>query len=98
MRTFVGKGIKEPSEKIEVMKGLDIITLLEPLAQTEDEEFRAGLGVILAVYGGDLIALSDDVSPDVNSTDLSGGSPRNDSTSSRHSTASRLPTLASLHE
>lgn len=70
MRIFVAKGIKEPSEKLEVMKVLNVLSLLDPLeSQTRGAPddamvtFRAGLGGILAAYGTELIALTEVVSP-----------------------------------
>lgn len=69
-RTFVAKGIKEPHEKLEELKVLDIVALLEPLeAQTRDVgddseklAFRAGLAAIYAAYATALIELEENVS------------------------------------
>ena len=69
-RTFVAKGIKEPHEKLEELKVLDIVSLLEPLeAQTRDVgddseklAFRAGLAAIYAAYATALIELEENVS------------------------------------
>jgi exportin-T len=69
-RTFVSKGIKEPHEKLEELKVLDIVSLLEPLeAQTrevgDDSEalaFRAALAAIYAAYATALIELEENVS------------------------------------
>jgi exportin-T len=62
IKTFVSKGIKDPREKLEVYKALDVVSMLDPLLQTDDEAFRAAIGSILAPFGQDLIAIFDDVS------------------------------------
>lgn len=74
MKTFVTKGIKEPADKLEELKVLDIVALLDPLeAQTrnvnaqDDPEmlaFRAALGQVYAGYGDALIELEENVSHD----------------------------------
>lgn len=68
-RSFVAKGIKEPQDKLEELKVLDIVGLLEPLeAQTrevgDDQEllaFRAALAAIYAAYATALIELEENV-------------------------------------
>lgn len=69
MRTLVTKGIKEPADKLEELKVLDVISLLDPLeAQTRDTQddsivaFRATLGSVYAGYGSALIDLEENVS------------------------------------
>lgn len=69
-RSFVAKGIKEPQDKLEELKVLDIVGLLEPLeAQTRDVgddtellAFRAALAAIYAAYATALIELEENVS------------------------------------
>lgn len=69
-RSFVAKGIKEPQDKLEELKVLDIVGLLEPLeAQTrevgDDSDlltFRAALAAIYAAYATALIELEENVS------------------------------------
>lgn len=71
MRAFVTKGIKEPADKLEEMKVLNIVALLEPLeAQTRNVQddsdmlaFRAALGSVYAGYAAALIELEENVSP-----------------------------------
>lgn len=70
IRTFVAKGVKDPAERLQVLKVLDIISLLSPLeAETRDTKndadvvaFRAALGGILSVYGTELILFIEEVS------------------------------------
>lgn len=70
MRTFVTKGIKEPADKLEELKVLDIVALLDPLeTQTRNIQddpdmlaFRAALGQVYAGYGDTLIELEENVS------------------------------------
>lgn len=69
MRTLVTKGIKEPADKLEELKVLDVVSLLDPLeAQSRDTQdeaaisFRATLGSVYAGYGSALIDLEENVS------------------------------------
>ena len=90
MRTFVNKGIKDPAEKLEELKVLDVVALLDPLeAQTRNVQddpdmlaFRAALGMVYAGYGDALIELEEDVSSFISyihrgdGADIPGGSSR----------------------
>jgi exportin-T len=66
LRTFTAKGMRNPSEKLEVLKFLNILSLLDPLeSQTRSKEdhdmvlFRASLAGVLQVYGTELIKLTE---------------------------------------
>ncbi|WVR08059.1 hypothetical protein IAU60_005105 [Kwoniella sp. DSM 27419] len=67
IRTFVAKGIQDPIARLEVLKVLDVVSILDPLeTETRDikdnEEvvaFRAALAGILSSYGTELIAFSE---------------------------------------
>lgn len=68
-KTFAGKGVKEPADKLQLMQILDIVTTIDPLEAatrgSDDEEvtsFRVALGSLLAVYGTELVDMSDNVS------------------------------------
>ena len=69
IRTFVAKGIKDPSERLQVLKVLDVISLLDPLEtetrSTQDdanvEIFRTAIGGVLTVYGTELIIFMEEV-------------------------------------
>lgn len=69
LKTLVGKGLKDQSERLQVLKILDVVNILDPLeASTRDIKddddniaFRASLGGILQVYGSDLIAFIEEV-------------------------------------
>ncbi|ORY34741.1 armadillo-type protein [Naematelia encephala] len=69
IRTFVAKGIKDPSERLSVLKAVGVIDMLDPLeistrdASKDDSEmtaFRAALGSILQQYGSGLLAEMED--------------------------------------
>ncbi|WVQ79178.1 exportin-T [Cryptococcus sp. DSM 104549] len=67
IRTLVAKGIQDPAARMEVLKVLDVLSVVEPLeAETsgvkDDEEvtnFRVALGGVLSAYGTALIGISD---------------------------------------
>ena len=59
LRTLVGKGIKDPSEKMQIMKVLDVLSTIEPLMSTDDINFKVALGSVLAVYGTELVEMWD---------------------------------------
>jgi exportin-T len=69
LRTFIAKGVKEPADRLQVLRVLDILPMLDPLeAQTRDTSddevntFRVALAGTLALYGAELIAFSENVS------------------------------------
>ena len=70
IRTFIAKGVKDPVERLQVLKVLDVISLLETSeAETRDTKndvdlvaFRAALGGILSVFGCELILFIEEVS------------------------------------
>ena len=70
MKTFVAKGTKEPSEKLQVLKVLNIVSLLDrhevqtrgATGDPDIVDFRAALGSLLAVYGAELVSFVEDVS------------------------------------
>lgn len=70
IRTFVAKGMQDRQQRIQVLRILGIVALLDPLeqetrAQAEDEEvaaFRATLAGVLAIYGQQLIEFYENVS------------------------------------
>jgi exportin-T len=69
IRTFIAKGVKEPADRLQVLRVLDILPMLDPLeAQTRDTNddevntFRVALAGTLALYGGELITFSENVS------------------------------------
>lgn len=65
-RTLVAKGIQDPSSRLQVLRVLAPVAVIDPL-ETEtrggkSEEvatFRASLGVVLSAYGVALIGISD---------------------------------------
>ncbi|TXT13691.1 hypothetical protein VHUM_01058 [Vanrija humicola] len=67
IRTFAAKGMKDPAEKLQVLKVLDIISLVDPLEQQtrgvkEDHElvtFRAALAGVVQAYGTELIKITE---------------------------------------
>ncbi|KAL1411126.1 pre-tRNA nuclear export protein [Vanrija albida] len=67
IRTLAAKGMKDPSEKLQVLKVLDIVSLLDPLEQQTrnvkgDHElvnFRAALAGVIQAYGTELIKLTE---------------------------------------
>lgn len=67
LRTLTGKGMRDPSEKLQVLKVLDIPSVLDPLeSQTRTAKddhamvlFRASLASVLQVYGTELIKLTE---------------------------------------
>lgn len=66
LRSLTAKGMRDPSEKLQVLKLLDIPSILDPLeSQTRNSEdhdmilFRAALGGILQSYGTELIKLTE---------------------------------------
>lgn len=65
LRTFVAKGIKDPSAKLQVLKVLDILATIDPLEiatrSDEDMTFRASLGGLLSAYGVALVDMWEDV-------------------------------------
>ncbi|WWD20310.1 exportin-T [Kwoniella shandongensis] len=72
LRTFVAKGIQDPAARIEVLKVLNVLAIVDPLESEtsgirDNEEvvtFRAALGNLLAIYGTELIAFSENENPE----------------------------------
>jgi exportin-T len=69
IKTFVGKGVKEPSDRLQVLKVLNVLSVLDPLeAQTRDTgddevvTVRVALAGVLALYGTELILFFENVS------------------------------------
>lgn len=69
IRTFVAKGMQDPAQRIQVLRILGVVALLDPLEQEtrgqDDEEvtaFRTVLAGVLAVYGQTLVDFYDTVS------------------------------------
>ncbi len=65
----MGKGIKDPNDKLRCLKVLDVTALLDPLEastrslkdSSDVDVFRESLGSILQVYGSDLLKLTEAV-------------------------------------
>lgn len=62
------KGNKDPAARLQILRALDIVNTVDPLEaatrSTGDDEavqFRATLGLLLAVYGSQLVDFADDV-------------------------------------
>lgn len=70
LRTLVGKGIKDPAERLQVLSILNVVNTLDPLeAETrdskDDEEvvaFRTAIGAVLQQLGSDLVTFIENVS------------------------------------
>ena len=70
LKTLVGKGIKDPAEKLQVLKILNVVSLLDPLeASTRETKgdselvaYRVAIGGILQVFGSELVSFVDNVS------------------------------------
>lgn len=71
LRTFIAKGTQDPAERLQILKALDVISLLDPLenstqiASKDDTDmtaFRAGLAGVLQTYGSELIEYIENVS------------------------------------
>ncbi|RXK35182.1 hypothetical protein M231_07553 [Tremella mesenterica] len=68
LRTLVCKGMKSPADKLQVLKILDPLPLIDRLELATrsiegDEEtvsFRAALGSVISAYGSDLLELTED--------------------------------------
>ncbi|WVO13893.1 exportin-T [Cryptococcus depauperatus] len=67
-RILVSKGIQDASSKLQVLRVLDPLGMIEPLesetrGNTNEEAatFRAGLGGVLSAYGVALISISDNI-------------------------------------
>ncbi|ODO00845.1 exportin-T [Cryptococcus wingfieldii CBS 7118] len=65
-RTLVAKGIQDPQGRLQVLRVLDPVSLIDSLesetANNQDEDviaFRASLGAVLSAYGVSLVALFD---------------------------------------
>ena len=69
IKVLVAKGLKDPAERLNVLRILDIVSVLDPLeASTRDTKddadvlaFRVSLGGILNVYGTQLIDFIEEV-------------------------------------
>ncbi|WWC92796.1 uncharacterized protein L201_007755 [Kwoniella dendrophila CBS 6074] len=67
IRSFAAKGVQDPQARLEVLKVLDIVSLVDPLevetrGVKDNEEvvaFRAAVGGVLATFGTELVALSE---------------------------------------
>lgn len=65
----MAKGLKDPAERLNVLRILDIVSVLDPLeASTRDTKddadvlaFRVSLGAILNVYGTQLVDFIEEV-------------------------------------
>lgn len=65
IRTFVAKGIKDPSDRLQILKVLDIVQTLDPLEAStrgQDDGLRVALAGILGVLGTELVEFWEDVS------------------------------------
>ncbi|WWC73701.1 exportin-T [Kwoniella pini CBS 10737] len=67
MRSFAAKGIQDPQARLEVLKVLDVVSLVDPLESEtrgvrDNEEviaFRAAIGGILATFGTELVTFTE---------------------------------------
>ncbi|WWC65824.1 uncharacterized protein I303_108446 [Kwoniella dejecticola CBS 10117] len=69
IRSFAAKGVQDPQARLEVLKVLDVVALVDPLeAETrgvkDNEEvtaFRTAIGGILAAFGTELVAFTENM-------------------------------------
>ncbi|KAL7425109.1 pre-tRNA nuclear export protein [Cryptotrichosporon argae] len=65
IRSFITKGLQDPAEKLQVLRALEIVALVDPLeTQTRNQGddatmFRVALGNVVQSYGVELLKLSE---------------------------------------
>ncbi|KAK6908461.1 hypothetical protein I203_102463 [Kwoniella mangroviensis CBS 8507] len=71
IKSLAAKGVQDPQARLEVLRVLDIVSLIDPLESEtrgvkDNEEvvaFRAAVAGVLAAFGTELIAFSENVKP-----------------------------------
>lgn len=81
LRTLVAKGVKEPAERLNVLRILDVVSIIDPLEvstrDTKDNDealaFRVAVAGVINIYGVQLIEFIDEVGSWPRSTLTAGG-------------------------